>query len=339
MDIKLFVKRFQKIPVVHFENKVSKRPLISVCIITYQHKRYIVECLDSILRQNTIYSYEILLFEDESTDGTREICKKYAKNNPKKIRLFLNKRENNIKINGIETGRFGIIYNLLNANGKYIALCEGDDYWNDDFKLNKQAEILEKYKKDVILSNYSFLVDNKISEWTSLPTPKHLTSLSHNMLKYNDYHFSHLSTFFFHRSFINKLVQHPFVFKSWGIDTLLMPLFFENGTVFYLNEKLSVYRLNDKGISSKKEKSKKSIHKFKALQYGKLKSYHQEYSKQIEYKQDVATLKFFTRSLGLLSVKTLTMAVLRQVIRGEIKFIIIETSLLLKILLKRFIKG
>ena len=138
------ITKLQKVPVEHYPNKVPEKPLVSVCVQTYQHADFIKQCLDSILMQQTNFDFEILLGEDESTDGTKEICIEYAEKHPDKIRLFLHKRENVIHIGGHPTGRFNMLYNLNEARGKYIALCEGDDYWTDPLKLQKQVDFLEK---------------------------------------------------------------------------------------------------------------------------------------------------------------------------------------------------
>ena len=144
MTFKEFKQQYQKVPVEHYPNKVKNKPLVSVCVMTYQHKKYIKDCLDGILMQKTDFPFEILLGEDASTDGTKEICLEYAKKYSDKIRLFLHKRENNIKYNGNPSGKFNFLYNLFNSKAEYIALCEGDDYWNDPYKLQKQVDILEK---------------------------------------------------------------------------------------------------------------------------------------------------------------------------------------------------
>jgi len=137
----------EQIPVIHFQTSVTNTPLVSVSVVTYNHVEYIKKCIDSILMQKTKFSFEILLGEDESTDGTREICLKYATKYPEKIRLFLHDRKNVIFIDGKPTGRFNFIYNLEKANGKYIALCDGDDYWTDPYKLQEQVEFLEANKE------------------------------------------------------------------------------------------------------------------------------------------------------------------------------------------------
>ncbi len=126
----------------------------SVCIPTYNHAKYIAQCLDGALMQKTNFDYEILVGEDDSSDGTREICKEYAAKYPDKIRLFLNDRKNVIYINGRPTGRWNFINLLKNAKGKYIALCDGDDYWTDLHKLQKQVDFLESHTEFSICGHW-----------------------------------------------------------------------------------------------------------------------------------------------------------------------------------------
>lgn len=121
----------------------STLPVVSVCIQTYQHVHYIKECLNSVLLQKARFPFEILLGEDDSTDGTREICIEYAKKYPGRIRLFLRSEKDKVYICGRKTGRFNYIQNIIAAQGKYIALLDGDDYWSDDCKLQTQVDFME----------------------------------------------------------------------------------------------------------------------------------------------------------------------------------------------------
>lgn len=150
MEFTRFKDQFEKVKVVEFYNDLIPNPVVSVCIQTFQHSSYIKNCLESILMQKTTFPFEILLGEDGSTDGTREICLDYAKRHPEKIKLFLHHRKNNIRIKGRPTGRFNFLYNYYSSKGKYIALCEGDDYWTDPFKLQKQVDFLENNQDFVI---------------------------------------------------------------------------------------------------------------------------------------------------------------------------------------------
>lgn len=155
MNFQEFKDKYQREDVTEYRNNVNAMPVVSVCVLTYQHISYIKECLEGILMQQTSFSFEILLGEDHSTDGTREICIEYAQKYPDKIRLFLHNRENNILIGGRLTGRFNLLYTLFCSRGKYIAMCEGDDYWTDPLKLQKQFDFLENNPECTLCSHPS----------------------------------------------------------------------------------------------------------------------------------------------------------------------------------------
>ena len=140
---------------------LSKAPLVSVNIITYNHEPYIAQAIEGALMQKTNFPYEVLIGEDDSSDGTREICKEYAARYPAKIRLFLNDRKNVIYINGRPTGRWNFVNLLRNARGQYMAICEGDDYWIDPYKLQKQVDFLEKNKDYGIVHTDAHWLFNK----------------------------------------------------------------------------------------------------------------------------------------------------------------------------------
>jgi glycosyltransferase involved in cell wall biosynthesis len=113
-----------------------KHPLISVCCITYNHQDYIEDCIRGFLKQELTYNVEFLIHDDASTDNTQLLIKSIVGNDPR-FKLIL--REKNIK----STGK--AIFPLLfkEAQGKYVAMCEGDDYWTDPLKLQKQIDFLE----------------------------------------------------------------------------------------------------------------------------------------------------------------------------------------------------
>ncbi|WP_236974815.1 glycosyltransferase family 2 protein [Membranihabitans maritimus] len=161
MNREEFLEKYQKVPVREYNHEVGTTPMVSVCVQTYQHQDFIRQCLDGILMQETTFDIEILLGEDNSVDGTRDICTEYAKKYPDKIRLFLHHRENNISVSDRPTGRFNFTYNLFSARGKYIAICEGDDYWTDPLKLQKQVDFLESHPDYVICGHDAFIFDEK----------------------------------------------------------------------------------------------------------------------------------------------------------------------------------
>ena len=120
-------------------------PLVSICCITYNHVSYIMEAIDSFLMQETTFPFEILIHDDASTDGTTDIIIDYANKYPKIIRTII-QTENQYSKGGLINPRFV----FPKARGKYIALCEGDDYWTDKTKLQKQVNFLENNPDYVI---------------------------------------------------------------------------------------------------------------------------------------------------------------------------------------------
>lgn len=109
--------------------------LVSVCMITYNQEDYISEAIEGVLMQKTTFPVQLVIGEDFSTDATRSICAEYQKKYPDSIRLLNN------------ASNLGMIGNLketiLSCTGNYIAFCEGDDYWTDPYKLQKQVDFLE----------------------------------------------------------------------------------------------------------------------------------------------------------------------------------------------------
>ncbi len=123
--------------------------MVSVFMITYNHEKFIAEALDSILMQKTDFDFDIVIGEDCSTDATRRIVLEYSRKYPDKIKLLLH----NANIGFISN----LMYVLEACTGKYVAMCEGDDYWTDPFKLQKQVDFLEA-NKEYILATHGYRI-------------------------------------------------------------------------------------------------------------------------------------------------------------------------------------
>ena len=299
MNFKEFKTKYEKVPTVQYPNSIQNKPLVSICVQTYQHELYIEKCLDSLINQKTNFDYEILIGEDCSDDLTRRICIDYAKRFPEKVRLFLHSRENNIKINEFHTGRFNVLYNLYSSKGKYIAFCEGDDFWLSPNKLNRQIQIIKEKKAGAVLSDFIYQKKNssKMSKLSKRLKTFSYYKVDSNVMDPKKYHLSHTSTYLFDRKYLYQLFNHKWLCKSWGLDTLLMPIFFDEGDVYFLREKLTAYRVNHTGISSIKEDGSGSIYKHKAIQFSDLKKFHPNYKKMIVFEQSLAFLKYFSRTM------------------------------------------
>lgn len=117
------------------------KPMVSICCITYNQVDYVRNALDGFLKQKTDFPFEILIHDDASTDGTAEVIAEYADRYPDCIKPILQ------TVNQYSLGNIGVsgLFNFPRAKGKYIAMCEGDDYWTDEQKLQMQVNYMEDH--------------------------------------------------------------------------------------------------------------------------------------------------------------------------------------------------
>lgn len=120
------------------ENICSDNPLVSICCTTYNHENYIHKCLKGFMMQKVDFNFEVLIYDDASTDGNKKIIQEYADRYPGIIKPIFAKENQYSKGEKVEN------FNYFRAKGKYTALCEGDDYWTDPYKLQKQINALEQ---------------------------------------------------------------------------------------------------------------------------------------------------------------------------------------------------
>lgn len=122
-------------------------PLVSIKMITYNHAPFIARAIEGVLRQRTNFPFELIIGEDCSTDGTREIVFAYQKRYPDIIRVITSDKNVGMKNNGLRTLKAG--------KGKYLAFCEGDDHWHHPLKLQKQADHLDTHPEcGLVYTNY-----------------------------------------------------------------------------------------------------------------------------------------------------------------------------------------
>ncbi len=119
---------------------MESKVLVSICCIAYNHEQYIRDALDGFLKQKTDFTYEILIHDDASTDHTADIIREYEKKYPEIIKPIY-------QVENQYSKGVNILYDFeyTRAKGKYIAICEGDDYWTDENKLSKQISYMEKH--------------------------------------------------------------------------------------------------------------------------------------------------------------------------------------------------
>lgn len=133
-------------------------------MVVYNHEKYIGQAVESVLMQKTTFPFKLFIGEDCSTDQTPTICLKYKEENPDIIEVIFNKQNLGAVNNAKQI--FGACFS---SGAKYIALLEGDDYWTDPYKLQKQVDFLESYPNYAILhTNKTVLLNNKLHADNSL---------------------------------------------------------------------------------------------------------------------------------------------------------------------------
>jgi glycosyltransferase involved in cell wall biosynthesis len=126
----------EAVPIAEQEWPANVVPIVSILCITYNHERFIKDCLEGFLIQETSFPVEIIVHDDASTDGTREVIEAYRSRYPRLIKPVLQDR------NQYSQGKKPSVLVLPYASGKFIATCEGDDYWTSPSKLQKQIEFM-----------------------------------------------------------------------------------------------------------------------------------------------------------------------------------------------------
>ncbi|MEI7675362.1 MAG: glycosyltransferase [Bacteroidales bacterium] len=222
-------------------------PLVSVWVITYQHRNFITDCLAGILMQKTNFPIEIVIGDDESSDGTREFCKQYAENNPDKIRLFLRERNQSVVTLNGKTLYFNGRLTTMSCRGKYIAFCEGDDYWTDPYKLQKQVDFLENNQSFAICFHNANVFNNKentfVFQQPGINEDKIYTI--NDYLKNNP---CPTAAVLFKSEYINSLPEW-FSKTPFGDYTLYLYILSKSGkNAYYFKDTMSVYRIHSGGV-------------------------------------------------------------------------------------------
>ena len=218
--------------------------MVSICCITYNQEQYIKDALESFLNQKTSYKYEIIVRDDASTDNTVNIIREYEKKYPDIIKPIY--EEVNGKLKGVRRG-FNVTFDK--AKGKYIALCEGDDYWISEYKLQKQVDYMENNPDCTFCfhnANILYMKSNKIKKFTKRPIVpyKKFDSKNGNYNGANIHLFAMggapTASFMFRKEDAKD-------FPNWYYDApcgdLPLKLFMTSkGYAHYIDEVLSVYR-------------------------------------------------------------------------------------------------
>jgi len=235
----------------------ENKPLVSICCLTYNHNEFIKDAIEGFLMQKTLFSFEIIIHDDASTDDTPAIIRSYTTKYPNLFHIIYQTENQYSKILEHVFTQFV----LPIAKGKYIALCEGDDYWTDPFKLQKQVDFLDAhenvimtfgnarikdmtgnyYKKDLYMHSYKpkFHTPEEIIT-LGLPT---LTMVFRNVLKSPPEWYS----------------------KVISGDYFLRYLLSKHGIFYYHGEVFGVHRKHFSGVSRTTDKLEWNLNTIKYL--------------------------------------------------------------------------
>ncbi len=226
-------------PIREYSSSMPPTPLVSISIIAYNIARYLPKTLESILDQVVDFPIEIVIGEDCSTDETLTIANEYHHKYPHLIRVLPAAKNLGLTPNFVRTQNA--------CKGKYIAICDGDDYWTDIYKLAKQIQFLETHHECTGAAHQCMVVFEDESEENHPfgPTKNHFFTL-HDLIAHRHFHTSSLV---YRKSIWERAGGIPSNIIS--NERALYPILAIYGPIFYSNEKMGVYLRNNFSLSSR----------------------------------------------------------------------------------------
>ena len=234
-------------------------PIVSVRCAAYNHEKYIEECLDSFLMQITDFAFEVVVHDDASTDRTAQIIREYEKRFPHIIRPIY-EAEN-------QTSKDGTIVNEIMdraCRGRYMAYCEGDDFWTDSEKLQKQYEIMEE-NDAVTMCCHTVRLTDEAGAPTGARYPNH--GFRSNIIELQDYldyvgYPLQTSSFFARSELVKRYhLEKPAFMRVVSIgDKPLCLYLLANGPIWWIDSEMSCYRRFSAGSWSIKTMMDKEAH-------------------------------------------------------------------------------
>ncbi len=219
--------------------------MVSVIVITYNHGHFIGQAIESIVTQKVNFKFELVIGEDCSPDNTRQICEHYARQYPDIIKLLPSDRN------------YGPMANFLRilavSNGKYIALCEGDDYWCDPLKLRKQVDFLES-NPEFTTCFTSVGIEDEMG-W-ELPDEHYFPKPQKDVFTIDDFILSEMNIIPTPTVLYKNVLPNPlpdFYIQALVGDMGLQLFAADKGKAKWLNQKTAVYRNHAGGVTKSKE--------------------------------------------------------------------------------------
>lgn len=229
----------------------GKRPKVVINSLTYNHEPFIRETLDGFLKQKTNFPFVAVVHEDASTDGTAAILREYAEKYPNIIFPIFETENQYFKPGGPLTK---IMHDACEATGaKYIAICEGDDYWTDPLKLQKQVDFLESHPDYVMCSHSCTCLyqDSGQKKFKDLG-PSRVYGLE-NLAIYGEWLFQPVTIIYKSDPKLLEAYQK----YSYKRDASMIYSILKNGKGYLMEEPMAVYRIHSGGVWSGVNESKR----------------------------------------------------------------------------------
>jgi len=244
---------------------MTANPIVSICCITYNHQDFISEAIDGFLAQKTNFPYEIVIGDDCSEDSTQSIIHRYSIRYPNIIKVL--SADHNL----------GVIKNLTSTlavcTGKYIALCEGDDYWTDPYKLQKQVDFMEAHPECSICTHKVLFTHENGDEKNKVFPEINGDQVFTKSYLYGHYFIQTCSVLFKNEN-ISEFINFLDGFKVG--DAPLYYFYSQNGNIGFIDECMAVYRFHNTSFWSSQDNFSKHIKSIKTLRLlqKKLNIYH-----------------------------------------------------------------
>lgn len=215
--------------------------IVSIQCLTYNHAPYIRQCLDGFVMQKTNFRFEAIIHDDASTDGTQEIIREYAEKYPEIIKPIYEKENQYSKHDGSIRR---IMNEVISPSTNYIAICEGDDYWTDPLKLQKQVGFLESHPSYTMVCNRTKLYSERKRAFIGENyCYNHNSTIKTKDVIYRSGLFISTCSIIYRKELKDNYPEY--CLKCAVGDYPLQIMAAMKGKIYYFNEAMSVYRIQN----------------------------------------------------------------------------------------------
>jgi glycosyltransferase involved in cell wall biosynthesis len=316
----------------------NQTPLVSVSCLVYNHEPYLRQCLDGFVMQKTNFPFEVIVHDDASTDRSADIIREYVKKYPDLFVPVYQTENQYSKGIGVSVNH---IYPKI--RGKYMAKCEGDDYWIDPLKLQKQVNFLEKHEDyALVFTNVSIYLQDKDEMHKELFNAQQSESL------FGFYRSTSFEDHLIHRGYIAPctwVVRKEFLLtkknKNYKDNSFAMILdIFAKSKIHYMQDVTAVYRVLSESVSH--SFNIKKMYSYSRNVFELQKDYADKYKVNVGVRTEMKHLAYSNLILGAIltgdkpMIKEAKDFLLKQTVSKKIRFILLmDTTLLGRFLLKK----